>query len=52
MLTWKQGSLVEGRSQALGVVDRAWTLVLLKAGAEVKRISIHLAPGILNRIEI
>src|SRR5207344_810164 len=48
VLTGKQGTLVEGRSQALGVVDRASTLVLLKGGAEVRRISIHLVPGTLN----
>jgi RNA polymerase sigma-70 factor (ECF subfamily) len=52
VLTGKQGSLIEGRSPALGVVDRASTLVLLQGGAEVRRISIRLVPGTLNRIEI
>jgi len=52
VLTRKRASLVDGRSAALGVVDRAWTLSLLKHGAEVRRLELHLVPGGLNVIEI
>jgi hypothetical protein len=40
--------IVAGRSDALGVDERAATLVLLKAGAEVARVPLVLRPGALN----
>ena len=51
VLREKRASLVDGRSAALGVVDSARTLSLLKGGGEVRRLEIWLAPGRLNVIE-
>lgn len=42
--------VLEGRSAVLAVDEDAATLVLLRAGDEVARLPLHLAPGITNRV--
>jgi len=49
-LRGEEFSLVEGRSESLGVSDSARTLVLLKDGAEVLRVPLFLRPGMLNLV--
>jgi RNA polymerase sigma factor (sigma-70 family) len=50
--TMKEASIVDGRSAALGVEEGAWTLSILRNGAEVLRRELRLVPGILNVIEL
>jgi hypothetical protein len=46
----EQFPILDGRSDSLGVDDRARTLVLLKDGVEVLRVPLDLRPGALNRL--
>jgi len=50
--TMKHASIVGGLSASLGVAEQAWTLSILKDGTELARRDLHLAPGILNVIEL
>jgi RNA polymerase sigma-70 factor (ECF subfamily) len=45
-------ALIEGRSAMLAVGDRAAELVLYRAGAEVRRVSIRLVPGAPTQLEL
>jgi RNA polymerase sigma factor (sigma-70 family) len=50
--TMKHATIVDGRSAALGVAEQASTLSILKAGQEILRRDLRLAPGTLNVIEL
>ncbi len=50
--TMKEATLVDGRSAALGVEERAATLSILKDGRVVLRRDLRLVPGTLNVIEL